>query len=459
MNLKTHTLLLICFIVNSINAQTKDPKLQKLIEFNLINNQQTEVVERVLSETELKFNAIYISAVFFSEFKKLTGFDYTLNTVIDTEKDKLDEEHYKQLNSSFTNYLDKFKSAGIVNEKLVDEMNDRIKNKTYPNLVSFFRDLISKVTFDDWLSMDVSVNLFEALNKNGVIENEKYGQLKADIYTNKLRSPYQILTYCNNAGMVDLSKTDRKPETYLNEIHKLTSAVLPELMYTDFKFEFATETGSFSDPDAIHYVTVSLKSNSKVYKMKSFIELKVTGNNLDQIVKIDIQEYYKIFNKILKDQQSPYRIHLVGSNHDQSEGFDPYQYFGVIALKENQAALFEPNNQILGVTKENYNNEVTSDRINKEIQEFKKMGLFKHLTESQINESLENIEKTNVNSFYELLYNFPDVILSLAYEQEDVGSVYGEIVKMYAQISRKEFNPTAITNNFNQLKSNQYGSL
>ncbi|MCL9805565.1 hypothetical protein NAT51_08525 [Flavobacterium amniphilum] len=446
MNLKKYALTVICLIANLVNAQNRDAKLQKLIEFGLIDDRQLELIDSKISQTGTDTNGGYIMSVFFSEFKKATGTDFSLDFISITGDKKLTDEEYKQLNGSFTNYLEKLKVAGIVNERQVEVQLVEINKNAYPDLWSFFSNLFSQIMFDDWLSMDVSANLFEALYKNGVIENEKYGKLKADITSNKLKSPYQILTYCNNTGMVDLSKTDRNPKPFLEEIHKVTSAVLPELAFTDFNFEITTDMGELSDPSVPHFVTVSLKANGKVYKMKSFVEFEGIGNNLDRIVRIDIQQYYKIFNKILKDQQSPYRIHLVGSNYEMLRGKNPYQFFGIIALKENQQELFEPNNQILGATKENYNNEVTSDRINTEIQEFKKLGFFSHLTESQINESLKIIEETEVNSFYDLLYNFPDVILSLAYEQEDVGSVYGELVKMYAQISHKQFNPIAITN-------------
>ena len=70
-------LTLLILTANIANGQTMDKTLQKLIDIKLIEQKQTNDFEEFLKKSETKSNAVYLTILFQSEYKKLTGHNYS----------------------------------------------------------------------------------------------------------------------------------------------------------------------------------------------------------------------------------------------------------------------------------------------------------------------------------------------------------------------------------------------
>ena len=70
-------LTLLTLTINFASGQTMNTTLQTLINNKLIEQKQIKEFERYLNKEETKSNSTYLSALFQSEYKKLTGQDYS----------------------------------------------------------------------------------------------------------------------------------------------------------------------------------------------------------------------------------------------------------------------------------------------------------------------------------------------------------------------------------------------
>lgn len=449
-----NNLILISFlIINVANGQNMKPKIEELIAIKLIDTEQKEEMIKFLSRYEHLTKGTIIYSLFQIEFKKETGYKYSSSgTFLDFEGEKLKENEQNRINTILLEYLKKLKTLELINHKQFQYQSDRIANNKYIHLFHFLPDLINQVYFEEWMSVEKLDNYRKKLFENRIISKKENELLKSDIKNNKLESPFQFIDYCEKARFFDLSKYSNSPKNYLEQIHKLTSEILPELNFTDFKYEIKIDSSDSYNGYIPHYLIVSIKSNEKTYKMKSFISPHgIEGNNY--FGKIDNQEYYKIFNKVLKDTQSPYQLHLINSNYNYNyKQRNTHQYFGIVALKKEQLEMFRYLNSYWELSYENFNNSLTTKKINKAIQEYQELGLFNHLNNDQINKNIEDVKEKMTGNLNELLFSFPDIIVSFDYELYNLENPYEEIVSEYSKISHQEFNPTNIKDNFRLQK-------
>ena len=426
-----------------------ESKIQELIDIKLVNFEQAKEMTESLSRIDDQLtNGQYIYALFLAEYKKQTGYQYSiLTTVINIGGEKLEKAEQNQINKLLHDYLLKLKKVRLINDKQFSEQSDRIDNHEYVHLFDFLPDLASQVNFEEWMSYERLDTYRKDLFENGIINKKENERLKSAIKDDNLKSPFQLIDYCEKSRFFDLSKYSNDPNIYIEQIHKLTSDVLPTLDFTDFKFEIkADSTESFGDYISYALIT-SIKSNGKTYKQKSYISPESIGKDSNYLGKIDHQKYYQIFNKILKDSHSPYRLHLIKSinNHGQ---VNAHQYFGVVALKKKQLKMFRNADSYWKLSYESFKNPLTRTNIDNAIKEYQKLGMLSHLDKEQLATSIESIKEKENRNLNDVLISFPDVILSFDMELGNLENPYEEIVSEYSKISHQEFNPINIIDDF-----------
>lgn len=293
------------------------------------------------------------------------------------------------------------------------------------------------------------LKLFANKLKHNGIANIQHDKLIADIEQEKLQNPIDFLKYCNKAVVINLQDYSNEPEEYLERIHQKTASIFSELGFINFEFQIVLNT-TISDRDSEFYnFVVSLISNDKEYTQKSSYRLYSPAENKYYGNKINQQVYYKIFNKILADLQSPYRLHVVKAY--QGNAVDR-KVFGIIALTKHQADVLHDGGVYFSPSYENFKNNLTSNRIEQAIEAYQKLGLLDHLDKDQISKSLESVKEKEIRNLNDVLKSFPEVILSFDVELGNLENPYEEIVSAYLKISHQKFNPTKINDNFDLQK-------
>ncbi|GAP97028.1 hypothetical protein [Leptolyngbya sp. NIES-2104] len=89
-----------------------------------------------------------------------------------------------------------------------------------------------------------------------------------------------------------------------------------------------------------------------------------------------------------------------------------------------------------------------SDRIQAILERFEAISLLPHLTPQQKAKGKQKIARQYINSSYELLAAFDDLMISFDWETGNLENPYQALTERFASASRGAFNPTQISDGF-----------
>jgi hypothetical protein len=310
-------------------------------------------------------------------------------------------------------------------------------------ILTFFILTFSMATFGQ--NYITEKQFADKLYSEKICTDKNYQKLITDTESKQLTEGLDFLKYCDKATIIYLKDYPEKPDEYLQKIHEDVASIIPDLKFTDFKFQIVLDS-SISDNDSKFYkFIVSLKSNGKTYKQKSSYHLHSVSKNEYFGEKIDQQEFYKIFNKILADIQSPYRLHEVKTSKDNVMIWDR---FGIIALTKEQADMLQDGGVFFMPSYESFKNTLTTVRIEKAISEYQKIGLLSHLSAEQIKSATDKASQQENRNLNDVLQCFPNTIYYFDTELGNLENPYAEVLKELSLISKGMFNPTNIIDHF-----------
>jgi hypothetical protein len=276
---------------------------------------------------------------------------------------------------------------------------------------------------------------------------ENYENLLKGIKDGTVKDGFQCVSYCDKATIIRENNYPSEPEKYLELIHKDVSQLLPELSFSDFKFQVKLDSSISDNEEKFYDFIVSLKCNEKTYRQRSFYRLYSPGEDKYFGNKIDQQEFYKIFNKVLADHQSIYRLHEVKSTPDTAVG---RRKFGIIALTKTQADMFHGGNVYFEPSYESFKSTLTSKKTENAISEFQKLGLLAHLSAEQIKSATEKVNQQENKNLNDVLQCFPHTIYFFDTEMDNLKDPYKEILNELSLISHGLFKPANITDSFSE---------
>ncbi|OXB11680.1 hypothetical protein [Flavobacterium reichenbachii] len=444
-------LFLILFTTSFVKGQNQDNTLQKILDLNLIEQKQVKDFKENQDRIKTKNATSYLYGLFQCQYKNITGGFFSemgSHDIFDNEK--LTEEEQKKENQELTEYLIKLKKCDLVTEKQFNEFQKKINANSY----SYKLKLLSEITFEamkvDYMAPEKLKRFADKLKNNGIVETQ-YKELIAAIDNEKIKNPIDLLSYCSKSVIIDKKNYSKEPENYLELIHKKTAEIMPELAFSNFEFKIV-EDSKMSDEDTKFYdFIVSIQSGGKNYKQNSFYRLYTPSTGKYSAGGIDSQQYYKIFNKILTDLHSPYRLHEIEVYSD-NDNLDE-KVFGIMALTKEQEKALQESESYFRPSYEDFKNKPTTAQIEKVIEEYQKIGLFAHLSPLQINEAKEKVAEQENRDYNEVLSAFPNMIYWYDTELGNLEDPYAELLKEFSVISKNEFNPTQIINKFDIEKS------
>lgn len=295
-------------------------------------------------------------------------------------------------------------------------------------------------------SQNTEKNEFAAkLHHSRISSDEDYEKLLVDLNEGMIENGLHFLDYCDKAIILKEDNYPDEPEIYLEQIHRDVSRLLPELEFSDFRFKVEVDTSISDSVDHFLYFVVSLKCNSKTYEQRSFYGLFYPDMVAPVGFKIDERGFYKIFNKVLADHQSAYRLHLVlpGPWDTGAE-----EQFGIIALTETQSQMLHGSGALFRPTYEDFKNSLSDDRIEFAIKEFSTCGLLLHLSPQEIKMATENVSAGENFNFNDVLQCFPHTICLFEAELTNLEDPYRALLTELSQISHGAFNPARISDRF-----------
>lgn len=442
-------LVLFCGLFNKVCAQSPSAAVDSLVKFRVISAKQVPALKTDLKryKNDVSYriailaglHGIMLQKVFHVNPRK-TGISFSYSdSYIKHIKNK------DSINISLRVLLNKINKAGLLTDRVYSHTLKDIDSGLYVAEVQLTGSLVEMSSRLEWLAPGKLMPVAEQLHKSGIVNDSSFVRLQNDIRTGKIESAFELNDYCTLDRTLNLKKYPDDPHLWLEQMHRDIASILPGLNFTNFSYTTARDSASsIPGMPEIKY-KVSLTCNGRVYKH--------TSTTFEYGNKKGIQPtyaftgfLYRIFNKVLADQQSPFRLHnIMFSMGARQDGI--YRHIALIALQAEQAEIFMKDTSMsyMLVSMDSYDNTLTSGRIDSTIAGWRKIGLFSHLTGNEIVKAIDDAEADNRYSINKLLSNFPGVTYSLRSEMMSPQAPYSEVLKNLAGIAHGAFNPTKIT--------------
>ena len=436
------------FLAITANAQTMETTIKNLVEQELISKNQVRHYKVILSDFDHEGPSAHLQALFALELEEFTGPKsfHLANPVYLTFGDKMpDEREQAQINVGLVDYLSRLNAAGLIDERQLEFFRNEVEEGTFVHILQLAPEIMTKIEIDEMLAPENFDVIAEELLQDSICTGNNNERLKADIAQYKLNNPIDILEYCDKAVVVREEDYPEEPENYLEAIHEKTAKVLDELDFEDFQFKIVLDSSISREDSKFYDFVISLKVKGKEYSQRSSYHLYSPSKNKYFGNKIDQQSYYKIFNKVLADNQSPYRLHEVKSFKANAVN---WEVFGIIALTSEQATTLHGYWDFLRPSYESFKNTLTTDRIEIAIREYRRLGLFDHLSEVEINNGIQSVREQENSNLNDVLMCFPRVVYAFDMELGNLETPYVELVEEFSKISHGQFKPENIWGNF-----------
>jgi len=366
-------------------------------------------------------------------------------------------QDYKVPVDSLINFLNNMEKAGLITNLTEQRVLAKISAGKIIDSFSVVKSAIEMKELEDYFSPHKTKKFLDRLVDLKIMKQEAAARVQALSLSFKLTDPMQILTECERAVVIDLNKFGDYPQDYMLPLYQSISSILPELSFTDFDVKVERYKESYDT--SWHYRTiVSLINSGQKYSHSDFYspsDFNEDGRP-DHAWKTG-DDIVSIFNKILRDKQSSYRIHVIEAPRNNRE--DSSYQIGFLALTKAQQDSLHRGGTYLNIQYQKYRNAITSNSINNAIRIYKELGLFSHLTQDEIDSSISSIQQKQINYYSDILSCFRDLVFEIDPEFGVEEGMYKQLTKELIAVSKNQFQPIDIVDTYHwkDRKSFDYG--
>jgi len=350
------------------------------------------------------------------------------------------------INKSLHHLLENINKAGLLTNRVFTSTLVEIDSGRHIDEIGMVRHLVEMSSRLEWMAPSKLLPIAEGLHGNGIISDSSFLQLQSDIRNGKIESSFQLNDYFKLDQTFDRTKYPEDSTSWIEPYLRKISSILPELNFSNFSYTIEPDSGSELKLTHQVKIKIELTCNGRVYKYSTVAEQFKGREGKLRLLEVGSEFVYRIFNKVLADEHSSFRLHNISFSHAGKEE-DHLNHFAVIAMKGAQTELFmnQPYLSYMLLSMDGYDNDFTSGRIDSTIAEWQKMGLFTHLSQSEIDKGIENAETADRYSINALLENFPNVVCSTHPTEIFPKHPYADFLKRLAATTHGEFKPTKIT--------------
>lgn len=390
---------------------------------------------------------------------------YTISVGPDVD----DLSEMQHILEQLTNDLEQLNGTGVLTASVYEHLQSEVASGRLFYKSQLYHTAKIQLECEESVSPDLLKPRLDDLRTADIISEQGYLSLLEALEASELQNPIEFLTYIDRAQMFDLTNYPTEPALYFPAIYQSvaqmlerTGLVSSEISNFDLElipdqtlnqiYEFDRENNPNLDEAAIdewhtYDALVSVQIDNRDYEQSSYYS--PPSNEQDFLGRIESDGLVNLFNKVLRDQASPYRLFSVQS-------FDPhvdYSRFGVIALTKAQADVYWKGDW----HETDYTSTFTSDRIVEIVTLLSDIELLEHLSADEISDGEKQIARQYITHPYQLLSAFRDVVLLFDWESAEGETPYKYLLESLSAISRGGFEPIYIEDNFDW--ENQTASL
>lgn len=328
----------------------------------------------------------------------------------------------------------------------------RLKADILASHIKIDTDLFSKAYFQLIFVENLKIKRIERYLKRLITQDiltpEGKKRIIQDIKSENASNYIDLFKHVNRAVVFDLRDYSSEPSNYFPEVGQrivemFRKTDIAEINIDNFQVAIIKKTNSDGYETSI--TTYSAYRNGVKYEYS----IPPTLRNDHSLRIAEKTEFFFLFNKILRDINSPYRLFDIGVASLQLMGEMEVNnnQFGFIALTENQAKPYFK--QIYDYLSPQFFNEkerqLTTNTIDRIINFLEKIDLLQHLQPEKIVEAKENIKQSYITQPTQILTAFDTLVVTTGWEPDDIEGIYRQHIQKFANASHGIFTPTNIT--------------
>ena len=358
--------------------------------------------------------------------------------------------------SDLLKYTEKLHTAGLVSAPIKDMLLPKIKQLALRSLYEVTAAAAEMAEKAWFLGPQKLEKFAKQLLSKELVTQSGYNEIMDKSAKGLFTTYDQLYPYIKNFVVIDLNKYKGGPEEYLEPVYRLTAASFPGLHFDSLNYTIAPNKKESDSGFVIIDMAVTLKQGERSYTYSSFYDAEYKNKIEDAFIKIP-ESYHTVFNKILADRLSPYRLHLVKINPGK---------IGILPLTKEQYSILiwwydgMRTGGYLEMSHEKFTNKITQKRIQEIISILDSAGLLSHLNIKEKDSCIRAINEKEIihagdilSCFKNLVFEINDLEFGIADGQ------YKGLTERIATASRGQFNPVDIidTYNFDRNKKFKYG--
>ena len=369
------------------------------------------------------------------------------------------KEKEKQWKDSLNLFLNKLYSNGFISQSVLQKLTPNILSLSIKTEYELVNRAYVLTEIEYFLLPEKLTKFLDDLLKRELLSTESYNSLlerskakKLETYNDVLKEIKDIV-YINRDEYITLA-----PKKIFDSVYKRTASALKSLDYDSLQFRIEKSIPD-SDSDFIVYdAFVSIYKANKIYRYKSFFDADFKNKSKEDNPFLP-EQYYQVFNKILSDQNSEFRLHVISISRNQ---------FAILPLEKKQ---FENlvwwysgmSNGYINLSYENFSTGFTQTKIKDAIEKYDSIGLFSHLSTEEKELGILNVELKEINNYSDILSAFRSLVFAIDIEYGVDKGIYKEVTELLSAYSRGFFIPTEIIDNYSWKKKSskpfEYGFI
>lgn len=358
------------------------------------------------------------------------------------------EQHWKD---SLAFFLHKLTVNNLISQKTETKLKPLVTNLTVKTEYELVERACQLTEIEYFLLPEKLTKFLNDLLERDLLNTESYKSIVEKSNRKDLVDYTDILKEIK--GIVFISK-DEYLELNQKEVfekgYKKSASVLDILNYDSLSYSIEKDNAESDTGFIVYDALVSIYKEGNIYRYKSFFDADFS-NKSKEYVQFLPDQYHQIFNKILADQHSEYRLHIVSISRNQ---------FALLPLKKSQfeGLMWSYSGMSSGyieLSYENFSSGFTQTKIKETIAAYDSIGLFRHLSKTEIQKGLLKVEFLEINNYSDILAAFKNIVFAIDLEYGIDKEMYKKITEQLAAHSKGYFVPTDILDKYIWKKNNK----
>lgn len=349
-------------------------------------------------------------------------------------------------------FLKKIESINLVSKETAEKIRKDIETLTIRSNYELVARAYSLTEIEYFLTINKLDKFLKDLLKRKLINDEKYDELVNESKQGKLSLYREVIESIDKMVVIDLNghRESNQNEVFEN-IYRKTATCFSALSFDSIAFTFIKNEESSEKDFLVTDAKVSIFKGGSVYTYKSFYDAEYVNKSPDNISVVP-EQYYQVFNKMLADQSSPYRLHQVMLDKN---------VFGILPLTKEQFDGLQwsysgMNNGYIQVSYETFSNGLTQRKIMNVLEQYDSIGLFSHLTKTEIDLAKALVYESEINYYSDILSCFKNLVFEIDLEYGVNEGMYKWLTSELSKYSKDVFKPVDIIDTYNYKKRKEF---